>query len=83
MKQIITIASHKGGVGKTTTALNLAYSMSRLRAPVLVVDTDVQGALGIAGNIKKKNQLGIMDLIMGRATPLEAVTYTRDGQMAM
>jgi chromosome partitioning protein len=83
MQQIITIASHKGGVGKTTTALNLAFSMSRLNPGVLVIDTDPQGALGISGNLKKKNKMGLMDLLMKRATTKEIITYTKDGRMAM
>jgi chromosome partitioning protein len=83
MKQIISIASHKGGVGKTTTALNLAFSMSRIYPGVLVIDLDPQGALGIAGNVKRKNKLGLMDLIMGRSTPEEIITYTKDKKLAM
>jgi len=83
MRHVITIASHKGGVGKTTTALNLAFALSRIRAGVLVVDADPQGALGITSNIKKKNTKGLADIISGRVSASEAITATRDGKMSM
>ena len=54
MATIITIASQKGGVGKTTVALNLGYSLSRQGKKVLIVDGDPQGGLTAACNLKKK-----------------------------
>ena len=48
MTQSIAFASLKGGVGKTTTALNSAYAFARRGARTLLVDTDPQGAIGLS-----------------------------------
>ncbi|HTQ02438.1 MAG TPA: ParA family protein [Polyangiaceae bacterium] len=48
MRQTIAFSSLKGGVGKTTTALNSAYAFARRGLRTLLVDTDPQGAIGLS-----------------------------------
>lgn len=83
MGRIISIASQKGGVGKTTTVLNLGYSLSRLGLRVLMVDVDPQGGLGFATNLKKKAKGGLVDVLRGRLPSDDAITVTRDGLLAV
>ncbi len=67
---IISIANQKGGVGKTTTAINLGDLLARSGERVLLVDTDVQGHVGLSLDTGKGN--GLFRLIV-QDEPLKSV----------
>lgn len=70
---VIAITNQKGGVGKTTTAVNLAYSLAKNGKKILLVDFDPQGnATSGLGIDKQEINLNMSDVILNRA-PLSAV----------
>lgn len=83
MGKIITIASQKGGVGKTTTSLNLGFGLSRFGQRVLIIDTDPQGGIGIASNLKARTSLGMIDIITNRHSVREVIAITNDKTMGI
>jgi len=83
MNKIIAIASHKGGVGKTTTVLNLGFSLNQLGQKVMLIDGDPQGGIAIASNLKKRTTLGIINLLKNDARPEDVIIPTRDKTMSV
>jgi len=72
----IAISISKGGVGKTTTAVNLAAGLSFAGFKVLLVDTDTQGQDSFMLGVKPK--AGLTELVTEELSPAEAITQARE-----
>ncbi len=82
MGKIIAVANQKGGVGKTTTCVNLCFALKGAGKNVLLCDADPQGNATTAMG-KDKNKIGISayDILIGGVEPQKAVIKTKYGDL--
>jgi chromosome partitioning protein len=82
--RVLVVANQKGGVGKTTTAINLGTALAAVGQPTLVLDIDPQGnastGLGIP---RSERKLTVYDVLTGAATIADAVMPTKIPRLSL
>ena len=77
MPRILAIANRKGGVGKTTTTVNVATAMAAAGKKVLVVDLDPQGNASTSMGVNKKGRMNsTYEVLVGDCKLSEAIVWT-------
>jgi len=82
--RVLVVANQKGGVGKTTTAINLGTALAAVGEPTLLIDLDPQGNASTGlGVPRSERKLTTYDVLMGQATLAEAIQATRIPKLSL
>jgi chromosome partitioning protein len=82
--RVLVVANQKGGVGKTTTAINLGTALAAVGAPTLIIDIDPQGNASTGlGVPKSERRITTYDVLMGQASLAEAIQPTRIPKLSL
>ena len=81
MARIVCFANQKGGVGKTTTCVNLCAAVKDKRRKILLVDADPQGNATTGMGVDKHAEVTLYDVLIRGADPKTAIVSTKYGDV--
>jgi chromosome partitioning protein len=76
--RVVAIINQKGGVGKTTTTVNLCHALAAVGKKITVIDLDPQGQLAISFGVRLQHQSGIDDAMLKEKTINQQLIKVRD-----